>query len=341
FGLVLGLLSPWLLLPLARPRWLLAATPVIAFACLRSDTLFKSITHWHHTNVFAWIFLALVESTRSGLAAQALGVRAKGRARARALSAGALGAAISAALLYGDAPFGRSHRPFSARPGQGAVVREIASSLPKDARIVATERAATHLVPEHPDVRILRPDLERGELTYLLDLADTWQLPSIPRVRRHLRDLRREGYGVTLERGTFVVLERGAPARAASDAAEAPPGPPRAAFPDAGLTLLAIVKEGEERARTFWRVDRRTEGDWGLIAIGPEGLAGDFTAIGPPSRPTYERSAGEVFSETRILALPAKGDLYLRVFDFLEVDASGKRLADVLAGALRDSGRVP
>ncbi len=338
FGLLFGLLAPWLLLPLAKPRWLLAAAPVLAFACLRTDIFFKSITHWHHTNVFAWIFLALVDSARSPHAAWVLGIRCRGRARARALAGGALGAAVFGALLYGDEPFGKTRRPFSPRPGQGAIVRELASSFPKDAQIVATERAAAHVVPEHPDVRILRPDLERGaDLVYLLDLQDSWGLPSIPRLRKDMKVLRRDGYGVARSRGNFVVLEKGAPRASATDIVDAPPGPPVARFEEAGLTLLSISRLSEDRARLIWRVDRKTEGDWFLVPTRPgarpdiDDLAGDFYAIGPATRPTYERAEGEAFSEERILEIPEKEPLRLHVFDFLEVDARGERMGEVIA----------
>lgn len=354
-ALVATLLLPWLLLPAARPRWLLAAAPVLAFACLREDPHLKAITHWHHTNVLAWLFLALADGIAAPAAARVLGVRRRGRARRRALALGALASALVGALLLGDAPLGRTHRPFVARPGLGAVAAELQRAVPAGASLISTERAAAHLVADHPEVHVLRPEYDparpglEGIDWFLLDLEDDWGLARLPRVRRFAHDLRGTGATAVWRRPFVLLARRGLAPEAPrpDDRAQAPGGPARLVFFEAGLSLLEWRRVSPERARLVWRVDRATDADWGLAifdASGGEasrgegaGLAGEVGAIG--AVPTYERRAGEVFVEERGLAFPDERRLELRAFDFLELEARGLSVADVVGGRLGVPGR--
>jgi uncharacterized membrane protein len=324
FAFLGGLLAPFAFVPALRPRALVAAAPVLLFACLRDDPHVKSIALHYHATVFAWIFLALVEGIRV-----APGVRGHRRTRRRAVALGVLASALASAVLYGDPPFGRARSPFPLRPDRAADIAAVASEVGGPGALAATNRLAAHLVTVHPDLKLVRGEAIPGVDAYALDFEDGFGA-TIPRLHRLARDLRRTGFGATLVRGSFLVLRAGAGRAPPATFGGPVPASPTLRLGETGLSLLSITQESGGRARLLWRVERATEADLGIAPLGPDGLVGEVGPIGPLDRPTYERAAGEVFLEERVLTAPPDGKLELRPFDYLELDRRGQEVIDVI-----------
>jgi hypothetical protein len=169
----------------------------------------------------------------------------------------------------------------------------------------------------------------------LIDVEETWGLATPPRLRRHLRDLRRRGFGVVDSAPPLVLLGRCAEPkpRPSEQASGADPVLllRQTTFPQAGLEVVGIESLGGGRTRWSWRTTAATEGDWDLLAFGAEGLVAPVFAIGPPDRPTYVRSAGETFHTELELRLEPGERATVVLFDFLELDRRSKSVAEFLA----------
>jgi uncharacterized membrane protein len=306
------LLAPWLFLAARRPRWLLAAAPVFAFACLRDESHVKSIVLQYHTTILPWLLVGTIEAARLR----------RGR---RALAIGVIVAAASSALLYGDAPLGRARRPWPRREGRGADLAAIEASVAPGESLAATQRVAAILVARRPDIAIVRDHFLPPADAVVLDLADGWGLARTTRAHRHARDLRSRGWRTRLARRELVVLARdGAPAAPRLG----PELPALARFDDAGLALVGKT-EADGRLRLTWRLEHLTDADLGAVPLDAEGQpVGEPAPVGSPARPTYERVAGEVFEDERIVLAPVAG---FRFFDYLDLDRRGLDVTDVLA----------
>ncbi len=308
---LLTLLAPLLFLPVRRAAWLLAAAPILAFACLRDEPHVKSIVLQYDTTILPWLLAGSIEA-----------LRAERPTKRRAFAAGLLVAALGSALLYGDEPFGRAQRPWPRRTGREDDVRAIVDAIAPTESAAATQRLGAHLIATHPEVSIVRDFFVPDAAVFALDLDDAWGLSRTTRAHRIRRDLAERGFGVRVARRELLLLARGVtPPRpriepAASQVAVVP-----------GLALLDRRQEGE-RLLLKWQVLEKTGADWGAIPLDASGhVAGEVVPVGGFARPTWERVPGEVFEEERSTIAPVAD---LRFFDYLELDAAGRDVVDLV-----------
>jgi uncharacterized membrane protein len=202
------LLLPLALLPLARPRWLVIASPLVVMNLLSEwPTTVELDSHYQTT---------LLPMLVAG-AADGAGVIARGLP-ARWVATGALAAVAASHLLAGGTPIAADFHAASFRAdARSAAAARALASVPEDASVQAPYALLPHLAerqllgpppPPDRDYDVLVFDTwHRERYRHEEDLLRTIEEPP-------LRDwLARETHGLVAVEGRYLVLRRGADPR--------------------------------------------------------------------------------------------------------------------------------
>ena len=202
------MLLPVGMLALLSPAVLAVGAITFVALVLSSENAFLSIAFQYKAGLIPVIFLATAFAMRKPIPAWLGGKLLPGRRRAMALGCLVVVSAALHSYAFGPAPLSYGYKDGPFRGDRHAAVCELQQLIPRDAALLATERAAAHFTHQ----RLLhRPGhgLEADYDFVLLDLESRWQDmdETFGMRNRYLADAR---YAPVFARDGFVLFQKGA-----------------------------------------------------------------------------------------------------------------------------------